>query len=219
MKNILLLTLLTNILFSVNSTYFLLNKNSQKCLYEEFYNNTIIIMRFNLMDDIHDVNDSHLPLFDFYLYDVSKDDKRIENYQSEHSSGRINFIILESSSYKLCIIPQRDTYIYEKTDSVKMSVTFQPFDGKKYEKELDNTPKNKDIDLVKERVENMQKKLVDIMKTQMYQIDKEDKFSVSKQDNSSMLVYLTFIQITILLVLTIWQVVSFKDLFKDKINF
>jgi DNA-binding transcriptional regulator of glucitol operon len=56
------------------------------------------------------------------------------------------------------------------------------------------------------------------MKTQQYQIFKEDEFSERNLKNSSIIVYFTVIQIIILIILTIWQIASFKNVFKDKLN-
>jgi len=84
--------------------------------------------------------------------------------------------------------------------------------------DLTNAPKTKDFEKINKKIEKVNKKVIDIMKTQHFQIFKEDEFSNRNLKNSSIIVYFTIIQIVILFVLTIWQIASFKNVFRDKLN-
>jgi hypothetical protein len=102
---------------------------------------------------------------------------------------------------------------------LKLSFSFVSTEDEIFAKEdLSKVPKSKDFEKINKKIEKVHKKVIDIMKTQHYQIFKEDEFSNRNLKNSSMIVYFTVVQMIILIVLTIWQVASFKNVFRDKLN-
>ena len=102
---------------------------------------------------------------------------------------------------------------------MKLSISFASIEDEIFGKEdLSNAPKTKDFEKINKKIEKVHKKVIDIMKTQHFQIYKEDEFSNRNLKNSSIIVYFTIIQMVILIVLTIWQVVSFKNVFREKLN-
>ncbi len=118
----------------------------------------------------------------------------------------------------MCVVPNPDSLVFKHRNTVKLSLTFISTEDELFEKDLTEVPKNKDFDKINKKIEKVHKKVIDIMKTQQYQIFKEDEFSIRNLNNSSIIVYFTIIQITILIILTIWQIVSFKNVFRDKLN-
>jgi hypothetical protein len=107
--------------------------------------------------------------------------------------------------------------VFEKSNNVRVSMSLETME---YIREDDfvNQPRQKETEVIKKKIEGVQKKITDIMRIQKYQIDKEEDFSTNQIDNSSILVYLTIIQILVLLVLTIWQISSLRNLFKDQLS-
>ncbi len=100
----------------------------------------------------------------------------------------------------------------------KFAITLDLIEENSDIKDLSEVPKNKDFEKINTKVDKLHKKVMDVMKTQNYQIYKEDEFSQKQIEVSSMLIYMTAIQVIILIILTIWQVISFKNLFKDKLS-
>lgn len=174
-------------------------------------------MRYNILEDFSEEREhDHTPLFNFVLINVDKA-KDVDNYQGSNPHGKVNMIIKESASYKVCVIPRKDGYIFEKSEIIKVAISFDIIDNKT-EKDVSGVVKNKDFDKINNKMAKIHKKIIDVMKTQNYQIMKEDDYSNKQNENSIIIVYGTVVQIGIILVLTIWQVSSLKNLFKDSLN-
>jgi hypothetical protein len=166
----------------------------------------------------------HTPIFDIKLINLDKE-KEVEVLQGISTSGKVKFIINESnfihfnikgSSYQICVTPNEDSFIFDKSDILKLSLVIQTIEeDQPKDVDLSNVPKNKDAEKLVKKLDKLQNKIIDIMRTQNYQIEREDEYSSRAVHNSSAIVYMTVIQIGILIVLTIWQIYSFKDIFKD----
>jgi hypothetical protein len=142
--------------------------------------------------------------------------KEVDSLQGINPSGKVNFIITENSSYSICVSPRETAKIFEHLEVLKLSITFEHIEEE--ERDLSKVPKNKDIEKINNKFDKIHKKIVDMMKTQHYQINKEEDFIERQNGNSQVIVYMTVVQIFILLMLSIWQVSSFKNLFKEHLS-
>jgi hypothetical protein len=204
-------------LTSINSIYFLIHKSSTKCFFEEFFNESIISLRFNILDYLHEEKEhEHTPIFEFILYNLDKDTK-VDTLQGVNPNGKVNFIIKENGSYTICVIPRPDADVFTKMEYIKFSMTLDTHNELTELRDYSEHPKDKDFEKINAKVQKMQSKVIDIMKSQSYQIAKEDDFIERQNNNTNAILYLTVVQIIILVVLTIWQASTFKGLFKDKI--
>jgi len=185
-----------------------------------------MIAKYHTLEDVHDEKEhDHSPIFNIYLLRTDSDEE-IESSQAINPSGRANFIIQESkyiinslgASYRICLIPNEESIIFKKRDSLKLSISFESTDNDLFPQDLSKVPKNTDFEKINKKIERVQKKVFEIMRLQKYQIFKEDEFSNRNLKNSSIIVYFTVIQIIILFALTIWQIYSFKSLFREKLN-
>jgi hypothetical protein len=201
-----------------NSIYFMITKGSTKCFFEEFYKNNIVSLRYNTLEELHEEGEhEHTPIFTFTLYNLDKE-KEVDSLQGINPSGKVNFIISENASYSFCVSPRRDAKVFEHTEIIKLSITLDNIEENSEEKDFSNVPKNKDVEKINKRADKMHKHILDFMKTQNYQINKEEQFIERQNANSSVIIYMTAIQIIILFILTIWQVSSFKNLFKEQLS-
>jgi hypothetical protein len=96
-----------------------------------------------------------------------------------------------------------------------MSISLETID--ETEDILDTTtiPKDQDFAKMTKVVNKVQKRVVDIMRSQQYQINKEDEYAKKQIENSNIIVYMTIAQATMVLLFTIWQIVSLKNVFKN----
>lgn len=81
-----------------------------------------------------------------------------------------------------------------------------------------NRLNTEDIKLIDNNVSNIHSKVIDIMRTQNYQILREEDFTNKQIINSKVLLYLTIIQIFLVVIFTFWQASSLKKLFVDFIS-
>lgn len=199
------------------SIYFLINKGSTKCFFEEFYKNNIVSLRYNTLEELHEEGEhEHTPIFTFVLYNLDKE-MEVDNLQGVNSNGKVNFIISENSSYSICVSPRSDAKVFEKLEVIKLSITLENIEENSEEKDFSNVPKNKDVEKINKKADKTHKHILDLMKTQNYQINKEQQFIERQNENSYIIIYMTGMQIIILLILTVWQISSLKKLFKEKL--
>ena len=118
----------------------------------------------------------------------------------------------------MCVVPDPNSKFFQNIEIFKMSISMDTIEEYSEAKDFSNLPKNIDFDKINLKIDRLHKKTIDIMKTQNYQILKEGEFSQKQIENSSIVVYMTIIQVFILMVLTVWQVVSFKHIFNDRLS-
>lgn len=96
-----------------------------------------------------------------------------------------------------------------------MSITTEIIDSNTTELDTTVIPKDEDFAKITNQVNKIQKRIIDIMRSQQYQINKEDEYSIIQIDNTNIIVYMSITQIVIIIILTIWQIVSLKNIFKN----
>jgi len=83
-----------------------MSRETKKCFVEEFYKESIVALRFHILEELHEEKQheleehEHYPVFHFMLTNLDKNEE-IETLQGMNSSGRVNFIITESKP-KIC---------------------------------------------------------------------------------------------------------------------
>jgi len=123
-------------------------------------------------------------------------------------------LYLKDSTYKFCINANPDSYLFEKMEKMKIKITLENYSDLKdmdlYEK--DNLKKD-DIFEIDNSLAKVHSKVIDIMRTQNYQLSREDEFTNKQITNSKVLMYLTIIQIILIVFFTICQILSLKKMF------
>jgi hypothetical protein len=221
MKIHLILVLLTIILnfLNVQSIYFLFTKGVEKCFYDEYYEGNIITLKINTLEDFHEMDNQeheHVAIFSITLKNLSSEKE--DEFQGISTNSKVKFIIEKSAQYSICITANQDVRIFENKEVLKISVFLETIEEKSREIDLSNVPKSEDFKKINTKIDKVHSKVIDVLKSQHYQINKEEEFIDQQTENSNIIMYLTGIQICILLVLTIWQIISFKNLFKDQLN-
>jgi hypothetical protein len=114
----------------------------------------------------------------------------------------------------ICIVARGDSFIFEKENFTKLMISLENIDETEEARDLSDVPLDKDFEIINTQVDKMTKKIIGIMKSQNYQITKEDEYSIRQVNNSEVIVYATIVQVVILAVLTIWQIISLKNVVK-----
>jgi hypothetical protein len=215
--HLILFTIILNIL-KVKSIYFLFTKGVEKCFYDEFYEDNIITLNINTLEDFHEIENQdheHVEIYSIILKNLSsgKDDE----FQGISVNSKVKFIIEKSSPYSICITPNADARIFENKEVLKISVVLQTIEENTSEKDLTSIPKSKDFQKINTKIDKVHSKIIDVIRSQHYQISKEDDFIEQQMQNSNIIMYLTGVQIFILFILTLWQISSFKNLFKNQL--
>lgn len=78
-----------------------------------------------------------------------------------------------------------------------------------------DTLKANELNQIDKKITNIHSKVIDVMRTQNYQMVREEEFTTKQISNSKILMYLTAIQILLIICFTMWQVSSIKNLLKN----
>ncbi len=138
-----------------------------------------------------------------------------QNFKFVYSlTKKFYWLYLKDSTYKFCINANPDSYLFEKMEKMKIKITLENYSDLKdmdlYEK--DNLKKD-DIFEIDNSLAKVHSKVIDIMRTQNYQLSREDEFTNKQITNSKVLMYLTIIQIILIVFFTICQILSLKKMF------
>ncbi len=170
-----------------------------------------------LEDFTEDKEHDHTPLFIISVFDMVRD-IQVESFQGEKHHGRIIFNIFEDSTYKFCINANPDSYLFNKFEFMKIKIYVESYaDLAELDVKVESL-KFDDIKQIDKKLSNVHSKVIDIMRTQNYQILREEEYSNKQISNSIILMYLTGVQILLVIVLIFYQTASLKNIFKDLIK-
>ncbi len=71
-----------------------MDKFTTRCFHDEFYQDSMIAIRFSVLEDVNLKGEhDHTPVFSFDIYNEENENRIITTLQSEHLSGRVNFMV------------------------------------------------------------------------------------------------------------------------------
>ena len=210
-----LLLILLGLFVHSGCLYVNLVQNKQKCFYDNFYNEMIIIMRYNILDE--DVKNMTLAVnnnrFEISVY--SKEEKKILNvFRSTKLSAKFSQTIEGSGEYKICI-KAGDNALFKKRRYLKLE--FQIDSSEDGFEDADKAVKMKDFEMVNEKMKKVMRKAETFSQIQDYHVTAEDKFSQNQIKTSRLIATLSIVQIVIICCVGVYHVFSLRKIFKEKI--
>ena len=195
--------------------YLNLFSNKEKCFYDNFYNEMVIILRYSILNE--EYKNETLPVnnnrFEVSIY--SKEDKKIVNvFHSSKLNGKFSQTIDGSGEYKVCI-KSSDRDLFKKRRFVKLSFTIDTSEDELEDQE--KAIKMKDFEMVDDKVKKVMRKAEAFSVIQNYQVTVEDKFSQNQIKTSRLIATLSIVQIGIICVVGVYHVFSLRRIFKEKI--
>lgn len=205
---------LINILFvyHTNCLYFYLSRGENRCFYDEFYSEVVVMMRFKILDTNISLMKKNENRVKISIEGI--DNKKIAfRFKTEKIIGKFSQAIEKTGHYKICVTSDDDD-LFAKKDKVKFQLSIDT-DQDDFE-ETEGVVKNKDFDLVDQKMKKLVKKANEIDKMQQFQMETEDDFSNTQMDNSNRIVTMTICQIVIVMIIGLWQIFSLRKIFKEK---
>ncbi len=88
------------LLNSTNSLYFHLFKDAERCFYDEFYSELVVMLRYNILDKglaISQTNEQRVIITINYL--DADDNREVKRFTSNKITGKYSYNVLESITY------------------------------------------------------------------------------------------------------------------------
>jgi hypothetical protein len=95
MKFIIAIITLLYLMNSTNSLYFHLFRDQEKCFYDEFYSELVVMLRFNVLDKgltLNEANNERIIITINYI----DDKKEVKRFTSNKITGKYSYNVLES---------------------------------------------------------------------------------------------------------------------------
>ena len=193
--------------------YLNLFNNKPKCFYDNFYENMVIIMNYKILDEDIKVP-NRTDLFEITIY-TNNDKELVKTFTNAHVKGKFPFLIEKSGEYKVCIQTKESSLFTRSRRNLKLS--FQIDTDEDVIDDAENSVKMKDFEMVNDKVKKVQRKITTLSSMQSYQNKVEQTFSDNQIRSSTLLVWLSMIQIVVIIVVGGFHVISLTKIFKQKI--
>merc|ERR1712151_994004 len=180
MKKLLFLLTFLCTLMSLNGLYFHLFKGESKCFYDEYYTDTVLLIRYELISktafNFSQKNENRVDIKVYHNDDSDENDPYkadlVKNFYSDKIKGKFSIVLEKQGHYKVCL-ESKDKEIY-KDEKVKVSLILDTDQDDLDDSE--NLAEVKDFATVEKRMKKIQKKTGQIEKMQDHQLVSEDQF-------------------------------------------
>lgn len=213
LKSICIAFLLINIFsnLSVKSFYFGLHFRERKCFYDEFYNEIIIILRYEVLNNFsfyQENKDSKL-----VIEVINNDtDEVIEQYKGTKLNEKFSLHLYGNNQVKFCVSSDYKKWYEGSSDPLFLRFKI---DTNEDEVGQENSLKNKDIANLEKNLKAMLKKTGEVSRMQELGTLKEERFSQSQVENSNQIIILTMVETLIVIVIGILQICWLKRRYND----
>ncbi len=207
-KSICLVFLLVNIFsnLSVKSFYFGLHFRERKCFYDEFYNEIIIIIRYEVLNNFSFIQENDTEKLSIEIINNDTQDI-IEHFKGVKLSGKFSLHLYGNNKVKFCVSSDYKPWYEGTSDPLFLRLKI---DTNEDDVGQENSLKNKDIANLEKNLKVMLKKTNEVSKMQEHGTIKEERFSQSQLENSNQIILLTMVETFIVIVIGIIQICWLK---------
>lgn len=198
----------------VDCLYINISQNKQKCFYDTFFEDMVIIINYAIQDQdvietlsLEENNNQNSDRFEVTLYS-KETDKLVTSFYSRKLSDKFSQTIEKSDEYKICF-RLNDPLLFRKRRVLKLSFKIDT-----NEDILDETAKMKDFNMVNDKVKTINRKISNLETVQKYQVKAESKFFSNQLDNSKLVVKITFVQIFVILLVGGYHIYTLRNILK-----
>lgn len=200
------------------------NRENFHCVYDTFYQNTVIIYSYEFDEDTFN-KDYYEPNKNPELFQVLisqddtafKTDKKVivpKMFSTSKPEGKFAYTIEETGPYQICMNINQPKIINRRTGTKMMIHLETSID--EYEEDP-SAIKMKDFSQVDKKVMHLMKKVEMVQSIQKYQTDLEQEFSVSQIQSNNLISILAGVQILIICIIGGLHVYSLKKILKNKV--
>ena len=191
-----------------------LNYLEEKCILNDFYSKSNIIITFNVTEGYFKEHDIKGPLFVINIYNREKN-ILIKSFETKKTYGKFSLNIEKTGHYKTCIIG-KDTLTFGQQRFVIFDFNIES--SLEVKQRVNESANFKDFEKVNNKMEFITDKIEQIENMQIMANAVENTFSKNQINTSNRLVQLSILQIIIIFAVGIFHVYYLKKMFKDKIN-
>ena len=200
----------------INSLSRPLYLNEEKCIFNDFFIKSNIIITFNITEDNLTLSEnlSNKTLFIINIYNRKKN-TLIKSYEVKKTLGKFAFNVEKTGHYKTCI-KSNIKEIFNKKDFIIFDL--------KTESNLDvinntnETANLKDFEKVNQKLSFLTDKVEQIENMQLLAKSVENNFSRTQIQSTKKIAFLTIIQIIIISIVGSYNVYAIKKAFNNKIE-
>ena len=203
--------LLLIILLNFNCLYFELNKNQQKCFFAFEDVEKFGIVKYFLNNNNNKILPKQIQIKIYEINDFDNKNVIFRHIINSNKKGKFLFKIENKNGYKICV---HNLYF---NDIIKIQIFFEDFNNDKiFDFEFNEFPKLEELNIIKNKIENGIKISKDLL------IFKENE-NIQEKNNfdyqKNYIFYwkiLTYLQILILIFISIYQLKNFNKFLKSK---
>ena len=208
MKIIFSILLLLIISFSNSTLLFKLKSSDPYCLGGEFYENSVLVVKYKLFSEKRKSLDRVFPYLTIFIHNVNKN----TNLNYEHiliNKGKFTFNVKEAGIYEVCIQCSKYSVINELREDLFVNLKINS--GNNDEDNLISKAINtQDVDAVNQKAKEIINLSKPIIEAQDNQLEIEKNQSLITLSNANLYKYLTFIQLFITFIIWCIQIFNFK---------
>ena len=186
----------------------------EKCVLNDFYSKSNIIITFNVIEGNFIENESKSPNFSINVYN-RKTNKLKRSFETQKTNGKFSFSVKKTGHYKICIIG-KNNQIFGQKNNLIFDLNIET--SLEVKQRVNETANYKDFEKVNSKMEFVKDKVEQIENMQITSNSVEKIFSENQIKISQRIVGISILQIIIILCFGIYHVYSLKELFKDKIT-
>ena len=191
-----------------------LNYLEEKCILNDFYSKSNIIITFNVTEGYLKEHEVKGPKFIINIYD-RKENLLIKSFETKKTYGKFSLNIEKTGHYKTCIIG-KDTLTFGQQRFIIFDFNIET--SLEVKQRVNGTANFKDFEKVNYKMELITDKIEQIENMQIMSNSVENTYSKNQINTSNRLVQISILQIIIIFAAGIFHVYYLKKMFKDKIT-
>jgi hypothetical protein len=188
----------------------------EKCILNDFYSKSNIIITFNATEGDFKEQEIKGPRFIINIYNKKSNKFKLkQSLETKKTFGKFSYNAKKTGHYKICIIA-KDKSMFEKKDFIIYDLNIET--SIEVKQKVSETANFKQFDKVNTKMEFIKDKVEQVENMQLMSNSLENSFSKTQINISTRIVVISIIQIVIIFSVGIYHVYALKKMFKDKIS-
>ena len=207
--------LLLSIISTISSLTRELYKGSEKCIFDNYYENMTVIISYKITGDFNQnlkYNENRVRLR--LLKIKGQQTEEVFAFKNSKFAYKYSHSIQKSGNYKVCVYTN-DNDLFKNSRFVHLQLKVDTGDGAGEMEE--GSAKSKDLTDVNQKIEKLSRKMDSIDSMQNYQQKIEDKFNRNQLKSSNRVAFISMCQILIIFTIGAYQIYTLRKLFDVKI--
>ena len=191
------------------SFYFEMGSLEKRCFYDEYYNEILIVMRYELLNNFSFLPEDNKTKFVVIMKNEDTD-QEIESFRGKKIKEKFSYHLDQPMKVEFCLYTDYDFFPNSNSSFDVLKVNFK-LDTNEDEIDEENTVKNKDVENIDTNIRFINKTTTEIEAMIKSGDAAEKRFSEFQSQNSNWLVNITIAQIIFIIIIGIWQFFSLRS--------